>query len=97
MNTYAGKITDGYVTQVIVGTAKWAIDNLGGEWHDSTEKIGIGSTWDADNGFRPESPYLSWIWDGSEWQPPVPYPDDGNEYMWDEEAVMWFLLEPPAE
>jgi hypothetical protein len=97
MNTYAGKIEDGYVTQAIVGTAEWAIDNLGGEWVDSLDKIGIGWTWDADNGFRPESPYLSWIWDGSKWQPPVPYPDDGNDYMWDEEAVMWFLLEPPVE
>lgn len=34
-------------------------------------------------------PYPSWTWDGSRWQPPVPYPEDGNDYQWDEPTQSW--------
>jgi hypothetical protein len=42
MNTYAALIEDGTVVQVIVGTAAWAADRLGGVWLDSPTKVGIG-------------------------------------------------------
>jgi hypothetical protein len=42
MRTYAAHIINGEVTEVIVGTAEWATDNLGGEWVDSPVKVGIG-------------------------------------------------------
>ena len=38
---------------------------------------------------RPEQPYPSWVWDGEKWNPSVPYPDDGQEYAWDENAQQW--------
>jgi len=38
---------------------------------------------------RPEQPYPSWTWDGSAWEAPVAYPDDGGEYFWDEVAGAW--------
>jgi hypothetical protein len=72
--TYAGKIENGYVTQAIVGTAQWATDNLGGEWADSLDKIGIGWTWDADHGFRPEQPSPDCDWIDGEWVCPEPEP-----------------------
>ena len=37
---------------------------------------------------RPAQPYLSWVWDDGRWQPPVPYPDDGD-FEWDEDAAGW--------
>jgi hypothetical protein len=37
----------------------------------------------------PESPYNSWVWDGEEWNAPVLYPEDGQEYLWDEELLNW--------
>ena len=40
--TYAANIIDGQVAQVIVGTAEWAVDNLGGTWVDSPVKVGTG-------------------------------------------------------
>lgn len=52
METYAAKIEDGVVSQVIVGTADWAIEYLGGDWKDSPTLVGIGWTWDAVDGFR---------------------------------------------
>ena len=40
---------------------------------------------------RPQ-PYPSWIWvEGEGWVAPVPYPDDGKDYYWDEEAQAWVL------
>jgi hypothetical protein len=51
--TYAGKVIDGNVVQAIVGTAEWAVVNLGGEWHDSETKIWVPGLWDEVNGFQP--------------------------------------------
>jgi len=42
MNTYAAQVTDGLVTQVIVGTAEWANTRLDGTWVDSPTLVGIG-------------------------------------------------------
>ena len=38
---------------------------------------------------RPAKPYDSWEWSGTHWEAPVPYPDDGGEYQWDEGAGEW--------
>ena len=38
---------------------------------------------------RPEQPYPSWVWDDGAWTAPVPHPDDGNDYVWDEDAGVW--------
>ena len=38
---------------------------------------------------RPAKPYDSWEWTGTHWEAPVPYPDDGGEYQWDEGAGEW--------
>lgn len=38
---------------------------------------------------RPEQPYPSWAWDGTNWQPPVPHPDGDGRYEWDEEEQAW--------
>jgi hypothetical protein len=49
MRTYAAHIVDNQVTEVIVGTAEWATDNLGGQWVDSPVKVGIGWTFHGDH------------------------------------------------
>lgn len=28
------------------------------------------------------------------WQPPIPYPTDGQEYYWDEQTKSWVLITP---
>lgn len=50
---YAAEIINGSVSRVIVGTAEWAIDRLGGLWVDSETLVGISWTWDETNGFQP--------------------------------------------
>jgi hypothetical protein len=50
-----------------------------------------------EDAFMPPKPHDSWIIDTStyKWKPPVEYPNDGENYKWDEESVSWLLL-PPA-
>ena len=38
----------------------------------------------------PPRPYPSWELNAEGlWEAPILYPDDGNEYVWDEENVRW--------
>lgn len=41
--------------------------------------------------FIPPKPYSSWIFNDSDnsWIPPIPYPNDGNSYVWDENIQTW--------
>lgn len=58
---------------------------------------GIGFSYDPElDAFIPPQPYLSWILDIQTclWAAPIPYPDDGKYYMWDEENTAWALLDP---
>ena len=52
---------------------------------------GIGYTYDPDaDVFIAPKPYLSWILDDNfNWQPPMPYPDDGFEYVWNIHRQVW--------
>jgi hypothetical protein len=55
---------------------------------------GIGYTYDfSRDAFIPPKPYPSWVLDdfSCTWIPPVPYPDDGNRYIWDESTQSWVL------
>ena len=91
MSKYAAKIDNGLVTQVIRGDADWAADRLGGVWLPSEDKVGQGWEYDAEHGFRHPQPYPSWTWADGRWNAPVPVPDDGDLYMWDEPAGQWVL------
>jgi hypothetical protein len=58
---------------------------------------GIGYTYNqANDVFYAPQPYPSWTISSPSWtwQPPVPYPDDGKVYSWDEATLSW--VEVPA-
>ena len=44
--------------------------------------------------FYARKPYPSWIWnpDTLTWSAPVPYPNDGNQYYWDEDTLSWVKI-----
>jgi len=76
---------------------------LGGNWlqtsyHGNIRKnyAGIGYTYRADiDAFVAPQPYPSWVLDeNAQWQAPVPMPEDGKMYSWDEETQSW--VEVPA-
>ena len=55
---------------------------------------GIGYTYDeVRDAFIPPQPYLSWVFDDEilDWKAPVPMPNDGQVYTWDEETKNWVL------
>ena len=59
----------------------------------------IGYTYDAVNDvFYAPQPYPSWTISAPtwQWQPPVPYPDDGKMYVWDEATLSWVEVPAPV-
>lgn len=60
---------------------------------------GIGYTYDETiDGFIPPKPYPSWLLNTTTglWDPPVPYPNDGKNYTWDEDTQSWVEIPGPA-
>ena len=57
---------------------------------------GIGYTYDAGrDAFISPKPFASWLLDEETclWNAPVPCPDDGNLYQWDEDSLSWVVYE----
>lgn len=57
---------------------------------------GIGYAYDAErDAFIPPQPFASWSLneDTCLWEAPVPYPEDGALYHWDEETLSWVKSE----
>jgi hypothetical protein len=55
----------------------------------------IGYTYDrVRDAFIPPQPFPSYTLneDTCLWEAPVPYPEDGNLYIWDEDAGNWSLI-----
>jgi len=53
---------------------------------------GIGYSYDADrDAFIPPKPFDSWILNEETctWEAPIPYPEDGLMYVWNEELGDW--------
>ena len=57
---------------------------------------GIGYHYDqARDAFIAPKPFNSWILneDTCRWESPIPYPQDNNEYKWNEQNQSWDLIE----
>ncbi len=104
--THFAKVQDGIVTQVIVAEPEFFdtfVDSSAGEWIQTSytgsirkNYAGIGFTYDKDrDAFIPPKPYASWILDEASclWEAPVPMPEDGNAYEWNEETQSWDLTD----
>lgn len=108
MATYA-IVRDAKVENVVIAEE---VDILGLFFPGADEIIEVTTeTGDAFMGgsviagrFQPLTPFPSWLWDAESWSwiAPVPYPDGGNGYTWDEDAQAWIEMPapepaPPAE
>ena len=78
---------------------------FGGNWVQTSYNgnirkryAGIGYTYRADiDAFIAPQPFPSWTLDAdAEWQAPVPMPDDGKMYAWDEPTQSWIETEVGA-
>lgn len=57
---------------------------------------GIGYTYDETlDAFIPPQPYTSWTLNTTSclWQSPIPYPDDGHMYKWDDDTLSWVRVD----
>ena len=76
---------------------------FGGNWIQTSfnskfrkNYAGIGYTYDVvRDAFIPPKPFDSWKLDEETclWQAPVPIPNDGNLYIWNEDMQVWKLME----
>lgn len=78
---------------------------LGGNWKQTSYNgtfrknyAGIGYTYRADiDAFVAPQPYPSWVLDeNAQWQAPVPMPQDGKMYSWDEATLSWVEVAAPG-
>jgi len=56
---------------------------------------GIGFAYDRKrDAFIPPKPFASWVLNEESclWDSPVPHPNDGQYYQWDESAQQWILI-----
>lgn len=57
---------------------------------------GIGYTYDTQrDAFIPPKPFASWVLNDNTclWDAPVPHPNDGKRYVWDEQTTNWVEAE----
>ena len=86
------------VEQEVKG-AEFCRNLFGGTWVQASYNAnfrknyaGEGFTYDSQrDAFIPPKPFPSWLLnnDTCQWYSPVPRPDDGKMYAWDEESLMW--------
>ena len=87
--------------------AEWCEQTYGGRWVQTSYNAngnpakrynyaGISYSYDAQrDAFIPPRPYPSWLLDDAtcQWKAPVPMPQDGELYEWDETAGEWKRIE----
>jgi hypothetical protein len=72
---------------------KWVRTSYGGNFRG--KYAGIGDIYREDlDVFISSGPYPSWTLNEEtiQWEAPVSCPDDGNDYIWNEEAQSWDLI-----
>jgi hypothetical protein len=100
--SWTGTIIDGKLTRVQRG-GTWiqtsyntrAGKHIKGGTPFRKNYAGIGYTYDSQrDAFIPPKKYQSWILDEETclWNAPVPYPNDGNKYTWDESTISWIQV-----
>lgn len=76
----------------LLGQAKWVQTSYNNNFRK--QYAGIGYAYDETNDvFIAPQPFNSWTLDENfDWQPPTPYPTDGQLYQWNEETQTWDLI-----
>lgn len=77
------------------GYLSWKQTSYNGTFRKNYAGIGYSYRQDID-AFVPPQPFASWVLNEmtAQWEPPVPYPTDGNLYQWDEATTSWVAYAP---
>lgn len=78
---------------------QWLVDTFGGNWVKTSYNAnirkkfaGIGDTYDRiRDAFIPEKPAEGLVFNEEDWSwhPPIPMPDDGKSYGWNNDNMSW--------
>ena len=85
----------------------WVISRIGGRWVQTSYNgnfrkrfAGVGYAYNEElDAFVMPKPFESWVLDQEtvDWVAPIPYPEDGLGYDWDEENGSWkIIMDQPA-
>lgn len=82
-----------YITNVLNLPGTWLQTSYNGNFRYNY--AGPDSTYDHENdAFIGPQPYPSWVLNNQfKWVSPVPYPDNGGVYYWDEQTQTWQPME----
>lgn len=79
-----------FLTEWSGGYTNWKQTSYNGNFRK--RYAGVNYIYDATlDAFIPPKPYPSWLLNTTtcDWNAPVPYPNDGKEYYWDETTQSW--------
>ena len=80
---------DNIILNVVLGNSKESVEESTGMKAILCDDAVPWINWTLEEeGWRKPSPYLSWIWSGTEWIPPVSMPETGA-WTWDEPSLSW--------
>lgn len=76
------------------GHDKWKQTSYNSSFRGTYAGVGYSYS-EEDDIFIPPQPFQSWILDKTicVWIPPIPYPQDENDYEWNESTLSWDLLD----
>lgn len=79
-----------FLTEWSGGYTNWKQTSYNANFRKNFAGIGYSYSVDLD-AFVPPKPYPSWLLNTNtcRWEPPIPYPNDGNLYTWDEATQSW--------
>lgn len=79
-----------FLTQWSGGYSNWKQTSYNNNFRKNYAGVGYSYSVDLD-AFIPTKPFPSWLLNTStcQWEAPVPYPNDGKPYHWDEETQSW--------
>ena len=83
-----------YINDVIGLPGTWIQTSYNGNFRG--RYAGPGDRYDAVNdAFIPPQPYSGWVLneESYEWEAPIPRPNDGQFYMWDNVSLQWVVPE----
>lgn len=92
MKTYA-QLVDKTVINTIIADEDFINESNNVYVEYTNENIAyIGGDY-VDGYFYPAQNFQSWSRNGKgQWEPPIPYPNDKNIYIWDEDLQQWIIF-----
>lgn len=82
-----------FLTQWSGGYSNWKQTSYNASFRKNF--AGVGSIYDnVLDAFVQPKPYPSWLLNTNtcQWQAPIPYPNDGKPYQWDEATQSWIEI-----